>query len=81
MIFNPANGAAGLKREYCGVLVIVEYNRDGSIWRKITCTDAFPTGQMTGMGERNYDSVNDANELTVNFMCDVWDEKKRNFDE
>jgi hypothetical protein len=75
LIFNPANGAAGLKAEYTGTMVIVEYNRDGSIWRKITCTDIFPTGQMTGMGDRNYDNVNDANELSITFMCDVWDEK------
>lgn len=75
LIYNPANGASGLKKEYAGSMVIVEYNRDGSIWRKIVCADVFPTGQMTGMGERNYDNVNDANELTVNFMCDVWDEK------
>lgn len=74
-IFNPATGASGLKNQYCGTMVIVEYNRDGSIWRKITCTDVFPTGQMTGMGDRNYDSVNDANELSITFMCDVWDEK------
>lgn len=75
MIWNPANGAAGLKKQYVGSMVIVEYNRDGSIWRKIVCTDVFPTGQPTGVGENNYDSVNEANELTVNFICDVWDEK------
>lgn len=76
LIFNPANGAQGLKKQYADAyMVIVEYNRDGSIWRKITCKDVFPTGQMTGMGERNYDSVNDANELSITFMCDVWDEQ------
>lgn len=75
LIFNPATGSAGVKKQYCGTMVIVEYNRDGSIWRKITCSDIFPTGQMTGMGDRNYDNVNDANELSVTFMCDYWDEK------
>lgn len=75
MIFNPANGAMGLKRQYCGQMVIVEYNRDGSIWRKITCSDCFPTGQMTGMGERSYEDPNSANELSITFMVDLWDEK------
>ena len=31
--FNPATGQYGVKKEYCGSMVIVEYNRDGSIWR------------------------------------------------
>ena len=75
MVWNPANGAMGLKRDYCGQLVIVEYNRDGSIWRKITCSDCFPTGQPTGMGDRSYDDPNAANELSVQFICDVWDEQ------
>ena len=75
MIWNPANGAMGLKKQYCGQMVIVEYNRDGSIWRKITCSDCFPTGQMTGMGDKNYDNTNDANELSITFISDVWDEQ------
>ena len=75
IIYNPANGAMGLKKQYCGQMIIVEYNRDGSIWRKITCSDIFPAEQMTGMGERSYDSPNEANELTANFICDVWEEE------
>ena len=73
--FNPATGQYGLKKEYCGSMVIVEYNRDGSVWRKITCKDIFPSGQMTGMGDRNYDNVNEANELQITFICDYWDEE------
>ena len=65
----------GLKKQYCGQMVIVEYNRDGSIWRKITCSDCFPTGQMTGMGDRSYDDPNAANELSMTFMVDLWDEQ------
>ena len=75
MIYNPANGAMGLKKQYCGRMVIVEYNRDGSICRKITCSDCFPTGQMTGMGDRSYDDPNAANELSMTFMVDLWDEQ------
>ena len=75
IIYNPATGASGLKKDYAGSMVIVEYNRDGSIWRKVICSDVFPTGQPTGMGEKNYDNVNEANELSCTFICDVWDEK------
>lgn len=75
MVWNPATGAMGLKKDYCGKLIIVEYNRDGSIWRKITCSDCFPTGQPTGMGDRSYDDPNGANELSVQFICDVWNEE------
>ena len=75
IIYNPANGAMGLKSMYCGSMVILEYDRDGSIWRKITCKNVFPNGQMTGMGDRSYDSVNDANELSITFICDYWEEE------
>lgn len=75
LIYNPATGSQGLKAIYCGTMVIVEYNRDGSVWRKITCKDIFPSGQMTGMGDRNYDNVNEANELQITFICDYWDEE------
>lgn len=74
-IYNPANGAMGLKSQYCGSMVILEYNRDGSIWRKITCHNVFPNGQMTGMGDRSYDDPNSANELSITFICDWWEEE------
>ena len=72
--FNPATGEYGLKKAYYGTMVIVEYDRDGSIWRKITCKDVIP-GQPTGMNDRNYDSGNEANEITMTFQCDLWDEE------
>ena len=69
--FNPATGQYGLKKDYSGSMVIVEYNRDGSIWRKISCTNVIP-GQPTGMNDRNYDSGNEAYELSITFNCDGW---------
>lgn len=72
--FNPATGAYGLKKDYCGSMVIVEYNRDGSIWRKITCINVFPINQITGMGTRNIGSGNEANELSITFVADCWDD-------
>ena len=72
--FNPATGAYGLKKDYCGSMVIIEYNRDGSIWRKTTCINVIP-GQPTGMNDRNYDSGNEANEITMTFQADCWDDQ------
>ncbi len=72
--YNPATGEYGLKMDYYGTMVIVEYDRDGSIWRKITCKDVVP-GQPTGMNDRNYDSGNEANEISMTFQCDLWDEE------
>ena len=69
--FNPATGQYGLKKEYCGSMVIVEYNRDGSIWRKVTCVNVIP-GQPTGMNDDSYDSGNEAKELSITFNCDGW---------
>ena len=54
-------------------MVIVEYNRDGSIWRKITCINVIP-GQPTGLDDDNYDNGNEAKELTMLFQCDGWDD-------
>lgn len=72
--FNPATGSYGIKKEYCGSMVIVEYNRDGSIWRKTTCINVIP-GQPTGMNERNINSGNEANELSMTFMADCWNDQ------
>lgn len=72
--YNPANGAYGLKKGYTGSMVIVEHNRDGSIWRKITCINVFPTGQPTGLGEKDINNGNTASELTITFNADTWDD-------
>ena len=77
LVYNPQNGQTLVKRDYAGgsVMTIYEHGRDGAIWRKITCSDCFPTGQMTGMGDRSYDDPNAANELSMTFMVDLWDEQ------
>ena len=69
--FNPATGQYGLKKDYSGSMVIVEYNRDGSIWRKVTCVNVIP-GQPTGMNDDSYDSGIEAMELSITFNCDGW---------
>ena len=45
IIYDPLTGEMGLKKDYVGSMIIVQYNRAGDIFRKITCKDVFPTGQ------------------------------------
>jgi hypothetical protein len=73
-IFDPLTGAMGLKKDYVGTLIIVEYNRKGNIYRKLTLKDTFITGQLTGLDGHDY---NTAEPLTITavFRTDHWDEE------
>ena len=74
VIWNPLNGMSGMKRQYVGSMIIVQYNRDGSIYRKIICKDVFPTGQLQVGNDLDY-SATDATEAQLTFRCDYWDEQ------
>jgi hypothetical protein len=76
-IYNPQNGQSLLKKNYAdgSKLTIVEYDRDGSIWRRITCFNVFPSTPPTGLNEDNYDSVGDAKTLSITFIVDDWVEE------
>jgi len=71
--YDPLTGLMGVKKDYVGTLILVEFNRPGVIYRKVTLKDAFPTGQITGLDGRDYSS---AEPLTIQvvFRSDVWDE-------
>lgn len=69
MSFNPKTGRFGLKRDYRGGAVLDQFDRDGSIWRRIEFSDMFPTGQITGMGDVNIDTKDPA-QLSVTFRAD-----------
>lgn len=73
-IWNPLTGESGMKRDYCGSMIIVQFNRDGSIYRKIICKDAFPIGQLNVGGDLAYDNV-EAAECSLTFRVDYWDEQ------
>ena len=75
MTFDISTGTAGLKRDYCGELIIVEFNRDGSIWRKITCHSVFPENDLTIGSDHAYES-HDPQELSITFRCDWYEEEK-----
>ena len=41
LAYNPETGETGLKKDYVGQMVIVQFNRKGDIFRKITLDDCF----------------------------------------
>lgn len=73
-IYNPATGEMGLKKDYTGTIIIVEYNRAGDIYRKITLLDVFPTGNPTGLDTRDYNSPEPLI-IDITYRCDNWDEE------
>jgi hypothetical protein len=77
LIYNPQNGQMLTKKQYAdgSILVIKEHDRNGSIWRKITCYDFFPSTPPTGLNENNYDSVGDAKTASITFIVDDWFEE------
>lgn len=77
LIYNPQNGQTLTKSYYASgsIMRIKEYDRDGSIWRKIVCLDFFPSTPPTGLNEDNYDSVGDAKTLSITFIVDDWVEQ------
>ncbi|MEI7668108.1 MAG: hypothetical protein WCI62_03885 [Erysipelotrichaceae bacterium] len=72
--YNPLTGEMGLKIEYVGTVVVVQYNRKGDIFRKLTFKDAFPTGQPETLDSLDYETT-DAQELTFNIRSDHWVEE------
>jgi hypothetical protein len=77
LIYNPLNGQMLTKNQYAkdSKLEIIEHDRDGSIWRKITCFDVFPSTPPTGLNEDNYDSLGDAKTVSITFIADDWVEQ------
>jgi hypothetical protein len=72
--YNPETGEMGLKKNYVGTIVVVQFNREGDIYRKVTLDDCFITSGVNLVGELNYDSA-DAVTLEVGWKCDTHSEE------
>lgn len=83
LVYNPQNGQTLTKKRYAGgsKLVINEYDRNGDIWRRITCFDIFPSTPPTGLNEDNYDSMGDAKTVSITFIVDDWVEQLLGIDD
>lgn len=74
IIYEPLTGAMGIKKDYTGEIIIVEFNRAGDIFRKITLFDVFITGNLSGLGASDY-SDSSVKTLKATFRCDSWNEE------
>lgn len=70
-IYDPATGETGIKKDYVGTLIVVQFNRKGDIFRQITFKDVFPTGQLEALDSLDYETSDPA-ELTMTFRSDHW---------
>lgn len=73
-IYDPATGAMGLKKDYVGTMIIVMYDRQGNIHRKLTLLDCFPMGNPGAMDAFDY-SAADPIALDMTWRCDNWIEE------
>ena len=72
--YNPETGEMGLKKDYVGTIVIVQFNRAGDIYRKVTLEDCFITSGLGFTGELSYESADPAT-LEVTWRCDTFSEE------
>lgn len=72
--YNPESGEMGLKKNYVGTIVIVQFNREGDIYRKVTLDDCFITSGIGFTGELNYETTEPAT-LEVTWRSDVFAEE------
>ena len=77
LVYNPQNGQTLVKKDYAGgsLMTILEYDRNGAIWRRVTCLNFFPSTPPTGLNEDNYDSTGDAKTVSITFIVDDWVEE------
>jgi hypothetical protein len=73
LIYNPLTGAMGVKRDYIGSIVISVFNKQGDVFRRITCKDCFPTSPLTVM-ELDYQAT-DIYNVTMTWAVDYWDDQ------
>jgi len=72
--YNPETGEMGLKKDYTGTIVIVQFNRKGDIYRKVTLEDCFITSGLGFTGTLDYGTA-DAQTLEVSWRSDVFAEE------
>jgi hypothetical protein len=73
-IYDPATGAMGLKKDYVGTIIIVMYDRQGNIHRKVTLLDCFPTGGVSMADGLDY-GAQDPIALDIVWKCNNWIEE------
>jgi hypothetical protein len=73
LIYNPLTGAMGLKNDYVGTIVISIFNKQGDVYRRITCKDAFITKPISPMN-LNYTSTDLYKIDDLQWAVDYWED-------
>jgi hypothetical protein len=73
LIYNPLTGAMGLKRDYTGTIVISIFNKQGDVFRRITCRDCFPISPIGSM-ELDYGGT-ELYDIGLQWAVDYWDDQ------
>ena len=73
LIYNPLTVAMGLKRDYTGTIVISIFNKQGDVFRRITCRDTYPTKAITAMN-LNYLSTDIFKIDDMTWAVDYWED-------
>lgn len=71
--YDPQTGAMGLKKDYVGTIVIVQFNRAGDIYRTVTLEDCMITSGLGFTNELSYETADPA-ALEMSWRCDTWKE-------
>jgi len=71
--YQKETGVMGLKKDYTGTLVIVQFNRAGDIFRTLTFEDCFITGAVNLSGTLDYSDTAPAT-IDVAWRCDTFKE-------
>ena len=71
--YDPQTGVMGLKKDYVGTIVIVQFNRAGDIYRTVTLEDCFITSGLAFTNELSYETT-EAQAIDVTWRCDTWKE-------
>ena len=73
LIYNPLTGAMGVKRDYTGTIVLSIFNKQGDVFRRITCRDCFPISPIGAM-EMDY-SGTELYDISLQWAVDYWDDQ------
>ncbi len=71
LIYNPLTGAQGIKADYTGSIIISVFNKNGNVFRRITCKDAFPLKAIDPM-ELEYVNGTNLYEINMVWAVDHW---------
>ena len=73
LIYNPLTGAMGLKKDYVGTVVVNIFNKQGDVFRRITCKDCFLTKPISPMN-LNYTSTDLYKIDDLVWAVDYWED-------